>query len=67
MILTVGAGDPLGVFSSIGRVVVRPSCECDGIRPIIPDFAFGLVLAYFVGVKLEWFPRADTRIRLMAW
>ena len=58
MILTVLLAIPLGVFSSywagtwFDRVVNATAFGAIAI----PDFALGLVLAYFVGVKLRWFP-----------
>jgi peptide/nickel transport system permease protein len=58
MILTVLLAIPLGVFSSywagtwFDRLVNATAFGAIAI----PDFALGLVLAYFVGVKLRWFP-----------
>jgi peptide/nickel transport system permease protein len=58
MLLTVLLAIPLGVFSSywagswFDRLVNATAFGAIAV----PDFALGLVLAYFVGVKLRWFP-----------
>jgi peptide/nickel transport system permease protein len=58
MILTVILAIPLGVFSSywagtwFDRLVNATAFGAIAV----PDFALGLLLAYFVGVKLRWFP-----------
>ena len=51
-------GDPVrGVQLLLGGHVVRPSRECDRIRRDRDSrLRAGLLLAYFVGVKLRWFP-----------
>jgi peptide/nickel transport system permease protein len=58
MILTVVLAIPLGVFSSYwaGTWFDRLINASAFGAIAIPDFALGLVLAYFVGVKLRWFP-----------
>jgi peptide/nickel transport system permease protein len=58
MILTVLLAIPLGVFSSYwaGTWFDRLINASAFGAIAIPDFALGLVLAYFVGVKLRWFP-----------
>lgn len=58
MILTVLLAIPLGVFSSYwaGTWFDRAVNATAFGAIAIPDFALGLILAYFVGVKLRWFP-----------
>jgi peptide/nickel transport system permease protein len=58
MILTVLLAIPLGVFSSYwaGTWFDRLINASAFGAIAIPDFALGLLLAYFVGVKLRWFP-----------
>jgi peptide/nickel transport system permease protein len=58
MILTVLLAIPLGVFSSYwaGTWFDRLINATAFGAIAIPDFALGLLLAYFVGVKLRWFP-----------
>jgi len=58
MILTVMLAIPLGVFSSYwaGTWFDRLINATAFGAIAIPDFPLGLVLAYFVGVKLRWFP-----------
>jgi peptide/nickel transport system permease protein len=58
MLLTVLIAIPLGVFSSFwaGTWFDRLINASAFGAIAIPDFALGLVLAYFVGVKLRWFP-----------
>jgi peptide/nickel transport system permease protein len=58
MLLTVLLAIPLGVFSSYwaGTWFDRLINATAFGAIAIPDFALGLVLAYFVGVKLRWFP-----------
>jgi peptide/nickel transport system permease protein len=58
MILTVLVAIPLGVFSShwAGTWFDRWINASAFGAIALPDFALGLLLAYFVGVKLRWFP-----------
>jgi peptide/nickel transport system permease protein len=58
MILTVLVAIPLGVFSAywVGTWFDRAVNATAFGAIAFPDFALGLVLAYFVGVKLRWFP-----------
>jgi peptide/nickel transport system permease protein len=58
MILTVLLAIPLGVFSSYwaGTWFDRLINATAFGAIAIPDFALGLLLAYFVGVRLGWFP-----------
>ncbi len=58
MILTLILAIPLGVFSSYwaGSWFDRFINATAFGAISFPDFALGLVLAYFVGVKLRWFP-----------
>ena len=58
MLLTVLLAIPLGVFSSYWAGTWFDRTVNAGAFGAIafPDFALGLVLAYFVGVKLRWFP-----------
>ena len=58
MILTVLIAIPLGVFSAFwaGTWFDRLVNATAFGAIAIPDFALGLILAYFVGVKLGWLP-----------
>lgn len=60
MILTLLLAIPLGVFSAYvagSRLDRLLNATMFGAISI-PDFALGLVLAYFVGVKLGWLPNS---------